>query len=81
MFPSISSQIRLAASATVEALERTEPLMPQVLQDGLNDGLKKFISSLQKSEFNRSFLKGNLESHATDCSAHLHIESSESQMS
>jgi hypothetical protein len=80
MFPLVSSQISLAASSAVKAMERTELLLPQVVQDGLNNRLHKFMSSLQNPEFNRFNLKGNMQSHASSHSSNLHIESSESQM-
>ncbi|GLT71549.1 hypothetical protein SLA2020_435590 [Shorea laevis] len=75
----VSQSISLAASSAVKAMERTELLLPQVVQDSLNNRLHKFMSSLQNPEFNCLFLKGNLQSHATGCSSHLHMESSESQ--
>jgi hypothetical protein len=80
MFPPVSPQISLAASSAVKAMERTELVLPQVVQDGLNNGLHKFMSSLQKPEFNCFSLKGNLQSPAPGSSSHLHTESSESQM-
>jgi hypothetical protein len=51
MFPPVSSQISLAASSAGKAMERTELVLPQVVQDGLNNGLHKFMSSLQNPEF------------------------------
>jgi hypothetical protein len=80
LFPLVSSQISLAASSAVKAMERTELLLPQVVQDDLNNRLHKFMSSLQNPEFNRFNLKGNMQSHASSHSSNLHIESSESQM-
>lgn len=79
MFPAFFSQISLAASSAVKALERTEQILPHVVQDGLNDHLHKFTSSLQSLELNSFFLKGNLQSHATGCSSHPDTESIESQ--
>ncbi|KAG2710100.1 hypothetical protein I3843_04G009000 [Carya illinoinensis] len=75
----ISQSISLAASSAVKALERTEQILPHVVQDGLNDHLHKFTSSLQSLELNSFFLKGNLQSHATGCSSHPDTESIESQ--
>lgn len=45
MFPPVSSQISLAASSAVKAMERTELLLPQVVQDGLNNRLHKSSGS------------------------------------
>lgn len=78
-FPSISSQISLAGSSAVKALERTELLLPQIVQDGLNDQLHKFMSSLENRKFNQLFLKENLKTNAISCSSHLHMDGSESQ--
>ncbi|XP_062150753.1 uncharacterized protein LOC133859376 [Alnus glutinosa] len=47
----VSQSISLAASSAVKAMERTELVLPQVVQDGLNNGLHKFMSSLQNPEF------------------------------
>lgn len=78
-FPSISSQVSLAGSSAVKALERTELLLPQIVQDGLNDQLHKLMSSLENKKFNQFFLKENLQTNAVSCSSHLHMDSSESQ--
>ena len=78
-FPSISSQISLAGSSAVKALERTELLLPQIVQDGLNDQLHKFMSSLENRKFNQLFLKENLQTNAISCSSQIHMDSSESQ--
>ena len=78
-FPSISLQVSLAGSSAVKALERTELLLPQIVQDGLNDQLHKLMSSLENQKFNQLFLKENLQTNAVSCSSHLHMDSSESQ--
>jgi hypothetical protein len=79
MLSSISSQISLAGRSAVKALERTELLLPQIVQDGLNDRLHKFTSSLENPKFNCFFLKGNSQSKDISCSSHLNMDSSESQ--
>ncbi|KAK7825743.1 hypothetical protein CFP56_032768 [Quercus suber] len=66
-------------SSAVKALERTDLLLPQIVQDGLNDQLHKFMSSLENRKFNQLFLKENLQTNAISCSSHLHMDSSESQ--
>ncbi|KAM4092977.1 hypothetical protein ACB094_06G080600 [Castanea mollissima] len=79
LMKTVSQSISLAGSSAVKALERTELLLPQIVQDGLNDQLHKFMSSLENRKFNQLFLKENLQTNAISCSSHLHMDGSESQ--
>ena len=70
-------QINLVGRSTVEVFKRPELLSPQVLQSNVNDQLHKFVSSIQKPEFN---LFPQKTSHPTACLSHPNTESSESQI-
>lgn len=74
------SQINLAANSAVKALERPNLLSPQELQASFDDQFHKFVSAIQKPEFNLFAIKGNSTLHAIDSSSHPHTGSSESQM-
>ncbi|GMY31953.1 Retrotransposon protein putative Ty1-copia subclass [Fagus crenata] len=79
LMKTVSQSISLAGRSAVKALERTELLLPQIVQDGLNDRLHKFTSSLENPKFNCFFLKGNSQSKDISCSSHLNMDSSESK--
>ena len=78
--PFAISQINLAANTAVKVLERPNLLSPQELKASFDDPFHKFMSSIQKPEFNLFAIKGNSTLHATYSSSHPHTGSSESQM-
>ncbi|XP_057464228.1 uncharacterized protein LOC130754004 [Actinidia eriantha] len=77
LFDVASQSINLVGRSTVEVFKRPELLSPQVLQSNVNDQLHKFVSSIQKPEFN---LFPQKISHPTACLSHPNTESSESQI-
>ncbi|XP_002274416.1 uncharacterized protein LOC100248156 [Vitis vinifera] len=75
-----SQSINLAANTAVKVLERPNLLSPQELKASFDDRFHKFMSSIQKPEFNLFAIEGNSTLHATESSSHPHAGSSESQM-
>ncbi|XP_004492300.1 uncharacterized protein [Cicer arietinum] len=72
-----SQSINLGVTTAIKAAEKPQMFSLQMLQSALDDGVRKFVSSLKVGRCKGFFLNKNSVSHGSNSSSNFHSESNQ----